>query len=279
MSGELNKLSPQERLKAENEFLKMKLMLENGASFHVEESGIRIPPEMGNHFLNYIAEVVKQSENAKCITVFEKIGQPAFFKPVTEIDDSEISKAWKELSDYLEHYGIGLDVHSPNISERELYRFATEELFGQEVDDMDIPGTQTCFIYDEFHPDPVYDNTIQVKEDLLNDIFGKQDLFFRIHYAKEGFSFNSRFYPVWEEYFEKIKRFKTLFDEIRLVDSDLSNCTVKEGECRVEGSYQAIGTQAGNSIIFKGAFDIRLKIGYLEYWEFVAITLEGFNIE
>jgi len=98
-------LAEEDRLKAENEFLKMKLMLEHGAKFGGNENS-ELPAELENAFLNNMAAFEKQFEEHKTIKVFDKIGRPEHFKPVNEIPDSEIDKAWSELRDYLNEYGI-----------------------------------------------------------------------------------------------------------------------------------------------------------------------------
>lgn len=38
-----------------------------------------------------------------------------------------------------------------------IYKFVTEELFEEMVDDFRIDGMRTCFIYEEFHPNYDYD--------------------------------------------------------------------------------------------------------------------------
>ncbi|MEI9806727.1 MAG: hypothetical protein WDO16_01940 [Bacteroidota bacterium] len=133
-------------------FLKMKLMLERGASFGGNENN-ELPPEIENQFLNNVMAFEDHFQDYKMIKVFDKIGRPHHFKPASEIPDDEIKKAWSELQAHLNEHSIDLDVCSPNIPVRELYRFAVEELFEQEMDDMDMPGWTTHFIYDEFHPD------------------------------------------------------------------------------------------------------------------------------
>ncbi len=129
-----------EKLKNENEFLKMKLMLEQGAQFGSMQIDGKLPSEVENQFLKNIIEFEKQFEEHKIIKILDKIERPDHFKPVDEIPDDEIEGAWDELDEYLQKYGIQLSVCSPNISKRELYRFTTEELFDHEMDDMNLPG-------------------------------------------------------------------------------------------------------------------------------------------
>lgn len=271
-----NHLEGDEKLKAENEFLKMKLMLENGAKFEMNEEN-ELPAAVENEFLSNMAAFEKQFAEHKTIKVFDKIGKPAQFKPVAEIPDNEIEKAWDELSDHLDRYGISLGVCSPNISKRELYRFAIEELFEHETDDMDLPGWTTNFIYDEFHPDPVYDNSRLVEQDLFGDIFRKDDLFCEIQYAKGGFVFNGQPYDDFKMYSEKINRFKSLFDEIELPDFSVAHCHVSGATCEVKGSYKAFAKSGENEIFYEGNFRVELIQNDFEYWYMKNVQIEGFS--
>ena len=102
-------------LETENEFLKMKLMLEKGAEFGSSAEVKDLPPEIENEFLKHIMEFEKQWESAPMIRIYDKVGRPTAFRPVDTIDDENIETAWEELSAYLEKHGISLDVCSPNI--------------------------------------------------------------------------------------------------------------------------------------------------------------------
>jgi hypothetical protein len=276
MNEEFNRLNEEEQLKAENEFLKMKLMLENGAKFEMSGEN-ELPAEIENEFLSNIAAFEKQFTEHKIIKVFDKIGRPQHFKPVADIPDHEMDKAWGELCSYLNEYNINLSVCSPNISIKELYRFATEELFEHETDDMNLPGWTTNFIYDEFHPDPVYDNSRMVEQDLFYDIFRKEDLFCKIHYARERFVFNGQNYDDFKVFSEKINRFKSLFEEIELLDCSITHCKVGGTKCEVKGNYRALAKTIEGEIFYEGDFEIELIQNGFEYWYFKRIQINGFN--
>jgi hypothetical protein len=278
MPDDFSHLNEEEKLKVENEFLKMKLMLEQGAVFGGSESkDVTLPPEIENQFLNNVMAFEKQFEEHKTIKVFDKIGRPQHFKPVAKISDGEIAEAWTKLSDHLNDHGIDLDVCSPNISVRELYRFATEELFEQEMDDIGMPGWTTNFIYDEFHPDPVYDNSRLVQQDLFHDIFRKEELFCEIQYAKDGFVFNNNHYNDYKIYKRKINLFKTMFDKIDLIESNVANCYVEGSECLVTGNYKAIASLGGDETVIEGDFKVKLVVSTLGYWDMKEIQINGFN--
>lgn len=282
MGDDFNNLNDEEKLKAENEFLKMKLMLEQGAHFG-GDGETKLPTELENEFLKNIMTFEKQYEERKTIKLFDKIGQPRQYKPVNEIPDSEIEKAWNELSDYLSEHGINLDVCSPNISARELYRFTIEELFEHEMDDMNLPGWSTNFIYDEFHPDPVYESEKAVKEELFPALFKVKpvDDFFHCLYGKE-ILLNGKLYATSEEVKAAFNRLKSFFKKIELKKLIIDFCEVINTEKTiVKGTYKAIARAIddGDKVIFEGQFLVELNPDDLGYWSIKEIQMGGINFE
>jgi hypothetical protein len=136
----------------------------------------------------------------------------------------------------------------------------------------------TNFIYDEFYPDPIYDNSRLVEQNLLHDIFRKENLFYEIHYSKDGFVFNELRYNDFKIYSEKINRVKSLFDQIELEGCNIFDCTVNEKECRVAGNYKAIAKNGNSETIFAGNFKVGLVISELGYWDMKEIVINGFNL-
>jgi len=279
MREDYSPMNEEENLRTENEFLKLKLMLEHGGQFGEmeQDSNTELPPEIENQFLNNVLAFEKQFSEHKVIKVYDKIGRPQHFRPVAEIADGEIAKAWDHLSDYLNDHGIDVSVCSPNISMKELYRFVTEELFDHETDDMNLPGWTTNFIYDEFHPDPIYDNSRLVEQDLFNDVFRKDDLFYGIDYSGEGFVFNEVYYSDFKLYSERINRFKSLFDEISVTEFNVGDCVVDENNCCVRGNYKAAASIGNSETVFSGGYVVKLVVGELGYWELKDIQISGFN--
>ena len=271
-----DRLAEEDRLKAENEFLKMKLMLEHGAAFDSNENN-GLPAELENLFLNNVATFEKQFADHKTIKIFDKIGRPGHFKPANEIPESEITKAWNELHDYLNEYGLDLNVCSPNISSRELYRFTIEELFEEETDDMDLPGWTTNFIYDEFHPDPVYDNSRMVENDLFREIFRKEEMFSEYSFVKKEILFNGKSYKNYQALKTMISLFQSAFDEITLEECTITSCEVEETISIVKGKYRANAKTGNDEMFFEGNFSVELLLGNFGYWDMKKIDIENLH--
>lgn len=272
---EFEHLDDEERLRAENDFLKMKLMLERGAVI-ASLSDNPIPSAVENAFLNNIIAFEKEFDNRKKIKVFDKIGRPIHFKAAAMIPDDEIVAAWESVRDLLNEHSIDLGACSPNVTHRELYRFATEELFELEMDDINLEGWVTDFIYDEFYPDPVYENTFLVKDDLLHDIFSQRELCSDMFYSDE-FEFNREKFTDFSNFFERIQLFKSLYEDIELVRSDVESCQVDGDQCIVSGSYCAVGKNGLHEDYYAGTFRVELTCQDTDHWYFISISIEGFN--
>ena len=272
-TGELYQ-NDEEKLNAENEFLKMKLMLEHGAQFGGNGNKVRsLPPEIENEFLNNVMAFEKQFEERKTIKVFCKIGRPQHFKPVNDIPDNKINKAWSDLLDYLHKYNIDLDVCSPNISTKELYRFATEELFKHEMDDMDLPGWMTNFIYDEFHPDPVYDNT-RAAEESIRFILKKEPLEFMYHFRSKNLQLNEHASLTEEECKKIVNRFKLAYDDLEINEISVLECIVNETESLVTGTYNVSAASGSEAYQLSGNWKVVFeKDEEAGYWYINAVDI------
>lgn len=278
MSEEFEHLNEAERLKAENDFLKMKLMLENGAEFGKMESDKDLSPNIENEFLNYIMEFEKHAENPVYIKVFDKIGQPAHFKPVVEIADNEIEAEWRQLLKHLNGYNIDFNVCSPNITVRELYRFVTEELFEHEMSDINIPGTTSNFIYDEFYPDPIYENSNAASDECINYILQKKPIEWTHYFRNDRIRLNKHF-PLTIDQFKAIAdNYKRAYDHIEIEDITVTSCSVQENLSIVNGTYLVKTGTGIESLELSGDWKVNFeKDDKFGYWYIFEVQIPGIN--
>jgi hypothetical protein len=277
MSSDFSHLNSKEQLRAENEFLKMKLMLEKGATFRTVEAGEQdLPPEVENEFLNNIIEFEKQWENPTYIKVFEKIGKPAHFLPAAQVPDEDIGKAWEELSEHLNHYGITLDACSPNVSARDLYRFTTEELFEVEMEDISIPGMIHGFIYDEFHPDPYYENVRIAVQHCMFPILHKDPIQWLFHFHRDEVRLNQYESLTGEELKRVVNHFKNVFDELEIKELAESGCVIEQSVCTVKGNFEVTGIIGKETCPLKGNWKVVLAQDLESTeWYITDVDIEG----
>jgi hypothetical protein len=278
MHSEFEHLSENDRLKAENEFLKMKMMLEQGAFFGGMDNQMALPPQIENQFLRNIMAFETQMANPTYIKVFDKIGQPTHFKPVADILAWEIEKEWETLLEYLDGYGIHLSACSPNITTEELYRFTIEELFNYEVEDINIPGYTTEFIYDEFHPDPVYENTRLAVQDCISLLLEKSPIKWTYYFQENQLRLNQHYPLTIEELKKLVSLYKEAYDTIDINDLSAQNCEIIDSHCVVTGNYSM---EVANGLE-KQAFSGNWKVSFEKEeepgdWLIVAIDIEGIH--
>lgn len=103
----------------------------------------RLSPEAQNEWLDYVLEFERQFENAPIITVRERIGSPPI-QPVTEIPLYALEEAVNNLLDLLAEHGIVVDFMG-EWDDLAAYRFITEELLDEEMDDIRIEGMRAHF--------------------------------------------------------------------------------------------------------------------------------------
>lgn len=275
MSEEYNNLDPNEALKAENEFIKMKLMLEHGADFQYSEGAATLSPETEHEFLNYIMDFEQQEAKACECTVFEVLGSPQQFPVVGEIEGKDIKELLQELLLFMKEKGIELTVFSPNVKPEEIYRFIVEELFPHRMLHMDLPGMATCFIYDEFHPDHPYENSRTAVNECLREIFSDGDLQWTFQYEQvlqlndlQGLSIDA--------FKRKVNGFKKRYEHIEPMNIDVLDCTISGEACLVTGKYEVCLTTSAEHWLKTGLWSIRFHYwDELDIWMITHIQVEG----
>lgn len=161
---------PEENLRLENEFLKMRMMVESGAIFGSESDNI-IPPEIGNQFLKNVMEFERAYAYAKPQKIFDLLERPAF-ENEKNLDDKKFQDEFIRLNKLLDYHNINVDFLTSK-TDRDKYHFITRELFEHETHFIPIKGMSTNFIYEEFHPDHKKDIE-EITGDFLNDFFDRR---------------------------------------------------------------------------------------------------------
>jgi hypothetical protein len=179
---------------------KDKLRDEYGMQF--EHTDSKLPPELENEWLNHVLEFERQFEQAKIITVRERIGNPPI-KPLSELPLYALEEAVNTLLELLAAYGIAIDFLG-DVDELEAYRYLTEELLDEEMDDIRIEGMVTHFTYSTSEYDVqmwvesfVLDLFTQEREYFLPNL-EKQPLFNMQGESISAAQFQQKIEAVWE---------------------------------------------------------------------------------
>ena len=122
-------------------------MLEN--EMHVE-----LNEEDDEEFIQNVKEFEKSRSKAKVINIFNRIGKPKFTE-AGKLDNNCIKDELKKLILLLDKFDIIVHFHN-DYSDREKYRFITEEIF-KEFAEYDRKNHIT-FLYEDYHPEMADDD-------------------------------------------------------------------------------------------------------------------------
>ncbi|HEY5122886.1 MAG TPA: hypothetical protein VIK14_04045 [Ignavibacteria bacterium] len=135
---------------------KQSLLLEENLEIIKRESGSELPEapediEDNSDFIKEVKKFEKTHLHAKLKRVFILLGKPKI-KKTEELDSTTLKEEFIKLIALLDEKRI--IVHFQNeYPLEEKYRFITEEIFSQQVEDIKDTNLHINFIYEEFHPE------------------------------------------------------------------------------------------------------------------------------
>lgn len=270
---------PEENLRMQNDFLKMKMMAESGAFFGGEGG---LPPEIENQFLKNIMEFEKANTNVKSRTVYDIIGKPSF-ESEDNLDEEKFESAFLRLKNLLEEHGIHVEFNRER-SDRFKYNFITRELFKHETNFAPVKGMITGFLYEEFHPDHELEIT-ELTHHFLNDFF-ERNLNGDTHYINEQIVHpdgqlipRENIMKGFLSMYEAIPEFENTSYEIRNQDFELQeNDGMQTGMGFSEGTiHYDIIFRDGERKKINGPFKIYFSMEW-DFWCICFFYLAGYNL-
>ncbi len=127
-----------------------------------EEMLGELDEEDDEEFINKVEEFKKGHSKAKMISIYKKIGKPKFTE-LSKLDPKKIKDELTRLIIALDEHNIILHSHG-EYDNREKYRFITEEIFKEFVEDGN--KKQITFVYEDYHPEMEEDDD---DEEIFND--------------------------------------------------------------------------------------------------------------
>jgi hypothetical protein len=138
----------------------------------------KLSPDMENEWLDHVLEFERQFEHAERITVRERIGNPPI-QPLSDLPLYALEEAVTTLLELLAAHGVAVDFLG-DVDELEAYRYLTEDLLDEEMDDIRVEGMMTHFTYST----PEYDVQMWVEHFVL-DLFTHEKEYFLPGLAKQ----------------------------------------------------------------------------------------------
>lgn len=270
---------PEENLRMQNDFLKMKMMAESGAWFGGEGG---MPADIENQFLKNVMEFEKVNAEGPSRTIYDLLDKPDF-EDEKDLDDEKFKAAFSRLNRLLEDHGVDVGFRRER-DDRFKYNFITKELFEHQTTFMPVKGMITGFLYEEFHPDHEWDIT-NLTNHFLND-FLERKLDVDTYYINEQIihpegklisreDIIKRFFSMYEA----IPAFENPSFIIENQDFELhENDTVQTGMGFSEGTIQYdLIFRDGERKKIKGPFKIYFSLEW-DCWSICFFYLAGYNL-
>lgn len=265
---------PDENKRMENQLLQLKLKAELGVEAHISEN---TPPLIENIFLKKMLDYETSLANAEEIRIYDLIGQPEFI-PEAKLDDLSLEIALNKLTATINQKQIALDFLG-TYDNRTKYKFITEELFGEEVINVQLPGMIMHFIYEEFHPN----HTLDIKQKTEKFLSS----WFRQQIETISFSLADNFIlpdgKIWNKdkmmnkiniYFDSYSQFTNGNYQIADINFELQEDV---GMAYAEGIMKCTAfTENHDKIQLEGPFKLYFTLEY-EWWSVYYFVLPGFQ--
>ena len=261
------------QLHIENEIKKMKLSLEHEAEFF-SPSNKKLSPEQESKWLDQVQQFEDAYKNSKRVLIYDFIGKPVY-KPVNEIHQAEIKSELKIIIDLLGEKGIGIDTIC-KVDERELYRFITEELFKEEINNMVIEGMSYNFIYEEFHPNHEHD----IKTHCREFVEGLMNKMINLKFLPIAYEFHAKDGIIKQEnVIQRIEIFREAFSSFKLHHFTITLLKINKYNADVdfEMRYSAIIEGSNEKQFFSGNGNFILKYEH-DYWSICKINIPGISL-
>lgn len=267
------KLSPEDQLRMENEIEKIKLSALHGAEFFTKNE---LPPEVENEWLKYISAFEEQAGNVKQVTVAERLGNPEF-PSIQELSENEVL----EMLDRVQHLMAENDLYLDCIVEippAEIYRFIIEELFQHEIDDLKIEGLQTCFIYEEFHPNDKLDIK-QTLDDFISQVFSSDFRDYLGMHLSESILNSDGEVISKEKAVVKAIAFGDLYEHFTMEKLEDFEIKIEEEQMRSSVTFHISFSAVTGDVAqrFEGAAWATMSKGEFGYWNIAALEFPGFK--
>jgi len=241
-------------------------------SYHAD-----LPPEVEEEWLDYIAEFERQFEYAEQIPVREIIGDPPI-TPLAEIDVEDVEAALDAVLDLLASHGIAVDFLYDDTDEIEAYRFITEELLDEEMDDICIPGMVHHFIYEEFHPNDREDAKMWAEE-FLHALFAKEDEMRMVSIGEDELYDSDGSAISLAQFKQNIEDFYSRYSVIMAFSLQPLDAQVDGDYATVDidTTWESLDTALAQVVIHSGISKMRMKRSEYGGWDVIQANIVGWD--
>lgn len=212
--------------------------------------------------------------NMKMTTVYDAISNPPF-KKADELTTYQLQTELARLFNILTENNIDL-CFLCDYDALTQYRFITEELFHEEIEEVRPDGMIACFIYEEFHPNHEYDLNCAANE-FLDDLFDRPwNSYNDFRLAREMLDQNGRAFDS-RDFVKNIVLFQDKWKRFRIVEKKAIKVEfdVQQGRALLDMNLEYRAGTGRASVLFSGVarFLFSFENGF---WQIKRTDIPGF---
>ena len=268
LQDELNHLELDQQV--ENELTKLRLTARYGTVLTADQS---LPTHLEAVWLKQVEAVESAFSSAQKTTVLSYLGYPKF-PSESRLSDRKLVPELQRLTQQLEDAGIEVSTLY-KVPPRDLYRYLTEELMFEAIDDIRMEGINQQFVYEEFFPNEEFEVEHTIVE-FFDMLFGKYYAMLEsIMYTEKGDLGDS---PEMMSMIDRLCDFTDSFDEIELLDFEMEKVVMKgpnRAQATARVSYIGYPNVRGKGFTFSGHAVFTLRMDRYEYWAIEELSMPG----
>ena len=196
--------------------------------------------------------------------------------PADQLAEAELDIAITQFRAFMQQRGIHLATLSPNIQPRELYKFMTGPLLELPIRNLETPGMY-CFVYDDFHPDPYFENEWVAMEHCLRPLVNLAPLAAFLAQG-EMVALNQHPRTDADACRLRLRQFREQYAAIVSLRCEAIRTTIRDQFCTVTGVHETglCGPQACD--IVRGYWRVEFDAGNDGSWTVSRIWIEGLKL-
>jgi hypothetical protein len=264
----------EEQLRMENDIIKMKLMLEYGASFSPGRLNAHMNPAIEHAFLKHVLAMEEVKKQGKTITIFEKLGSPDDIATPEQLSTAEIPAALEKLEERLAKHGIKVKPVEKDIDPADFYRFLSTELMQMKIAD---ENAVDCFLFREISDqDGQLLERIAQQEGLQGIIAGNVpmgEISGRHPLRLNGFEHFNR-----TSVQHRLMRFRAPFDDVLGLDKKITRTILEQETCAVHGTHATALCLKDRCEIIRGDWYVSFVRNESDEWRIAEIDIDGLKL-
>ncbi len=254
----------------QNELNKLRLAARFGT---VHTGNQALPSDLEATWLKKVENVESSFAQATRTTVGAYLGFPKY-KKESRLSERKLREELQRLSAELAAAGIEVTTLY-TVPPRDLYRYLTEELMLEAIDNIRMEGINQQFVYEEFFPNEEFEVEHTIIE-FFDMLFGKYYAMLEsIMYIREGELGDS---PEMTAMVDRLCDFTDSFDEIELLDFEMEDITMLSADsalARANVSYTGFPNARGKGFTFSGPARFTMHLDRYGYWALEKVEMPG----